>query len=216
MTDWIQRWKDNKIGWHGDKPNSKLIEFVSCLQLNPGDTVFVPLCGKSKDMIYLAQQGYKVIGVELSALAAEQFFTDNKIAYQISQEKSFEVYASDNITIYSGDFFKLTKHQLAAVVAVYDRAALIALPAGLRVKYAQHLYSIIVKGCRMLLLTLNYPQSKISGPPYAVNKDEVASLYNDGFECQLLQCFNDIKNEPKFQRANVDFIEKATYCLRKY
>lgn len=216
MTDWIQRWKDNKIGWHRDDPNSKLIEFVSCLQLNTGDTVFVPLCGKSKDMIYLAQQGYKVIGVELSALAAEQFFTDNKIAYQVSQEEDFKIYASENITIYSGDFFKLTRQHLVIVEAVYDRAALIALPAGLRVKYAQHLYSIIVKGCRILLLTLNYPQSKISGPPYAVNKDEVASLYNDGFECQLLQCFNDIKNEPKFQRENVDFIEKATYCLRKY
>ncbi|MDC0390645.1 thiopurine S-methyltransferase [Candidatus Thioglobus sp.] len=216
MTDWIQRWKDNKIGWHRDDPNSKLITFVSCLQLTPGDTVFVPLCGKSKDMIYLAQQGYKVIGVELSALAADQFFTDNKIEYQVSQEQYFEVYMSENITIYSGDFFELTKLHLTAAVAVYDRAALIALPAGLRVKYAQHLYSIIGKGCRMLLLTLNYPQSKISGPPYAVNKDEVVSLYNDGFECQLLQCFNDIKNEPKFQRENVDFIEKATYCLRKY
>ena len=92
MTDWIQRWKDNKIGWHRDEPNSKLIEFVSCLQLNTGDTVFVPLCGKSKDMLYLAQQGYKVIGVELSALAVEQFFTDNKIVYQVSQEEDFEVY----------------------------------------------------------------------------------------------------------------------------
>ncbi len=216
MTDWIQRWKDNKIGWHRDVPNSKLIEFINHLQLSPGDTVFVPLCGKSKDMIYLIRQGYKVIGVELSALAAKQFFAENKIVYQVTQEKGFEVYRAVNICIYSGDFFQLTSQQLSNVVAVYDRAALIALPAGLRVKYVQHLYSIIVKGCRMLLLTLNYPQSQISGPPYAVNKDEVVSLYNDGFECQLLQCFNDIKNEPKFQRSNVDFIEKATYCLRKY
>jgi len=84
------------------------------------------------------------------------------------------------------------------------------------VKYAQHLYAIIAKDCRILLLTLNYPQSQISGPPYAVNEAEVVSLYKNGFECQLLQCFNDIENEPKFQRANVDFIEKATYCLRKY
>ena len=68
----------------------------------------------------------------------------------------------------------------------------------------------------MLLLTLNYPQSQISGPPFALNQQEVLSLYENGVECQLLQCFNDLENEPKFQRANVDFIEKATYCLRKY
>ena len=216
MTDWIQRWQENKIGWHRDFPNTKLIEFIDCLELNPGDKVFVPLCGKSKDMLYLMEQGYQVIAVELSALAAEQFFADNQLTYQKHQEGCFKVYSADNICIYIGDFFELSKHQLSGVVAVYDRAALIALPMGLRVKYAQHLYAIISSDCRMLLLTLNYPQSQISGPPYAVNKDEVLSLYKDGFECQLLQCFNDIENEPKFQRENVDFIEKATYCLRKY
>lgn len=216
MTDWIQRWKDNKIGWHRDLPNSKLIEFIDCLELNPGDMVFVPLCGKSQDMIYLMEQGYQVLGVELSVLAAEQFFSENQLTYQKQQEGSFEVYSANNIRLYIGDFFELSKQQLSSVVAVYDRAALIALPMGLRVKYAQHLYAIISRDCRMLLLTLNYPQSQISGPPFALNQQEVLSLYENGFECQLLQCFNDLENEPKFQRANVDFIEKATYCLRKY
>ena len=215
MTDWIQRWKEGKIGWHRDQPNSKLIEFISCLELSAGDTVFVPLCGKSADMIYLAQQGYKVIGVELSELAAEQFFDENNIDYETHQEQEFNVYCGQGICIYCGDFFQLNALHLAEVVAVYDRASLIALPLDLRGKYVVHLYSIISSGCRVLLLTLNYPQSQISGPPFAVNQKEVLSLYKDGFECRQLSCFNDIENEPKFQRANVDFIEKATYCLRK-
>jgi thiopurine S-methyltransferase len=98
--------------------------------------------------------------------------------------------------------------------AVYDRGSLIALLADLRVKYAQHLHTIILNGCRVLLLTLNYPQSQIDGPPFSVSEAEVNSLFL-GFECQQLQCFDDIKNEPKFQKAKVDFVEKATYCLRK-
>ncbi len=215
MTDWIQRWKDGETGWHRKQVNSKLIEFIDYLQLSQGDTVFVPLCGKSYDMVYLLEQGFKVIGVELSQLAIEQFFDENNLTYTIHQTDQFTMYQGDNITLYCGDYFALDEAILKSVSAVYDRAALIALAVDLRAKYAQHLYSIISNDCRVLLLTLNYPQSQISGPPFAVDEDEVVSLFSNGFECQQLQCFNDIKNEPKFLRAGVDFIEKATYCLHK-
>jgi len=215
MTDWIQRWKDGKIGWHREQVNTKLIEFIDCLQLKPGDTVFVPLCGKSGDMLYLLEQGFKVIGVELSQLAIGQFFDENNRTYTINQTEQFQVYQGENITLYCGDYFSLEASMLTLVSAVYDRAALVALTVDLREKYAAHLYSIISTDCRLLLLTLNYPQSQISGPPFAVNEAEVASLFSQGFECQQLQCFNDIENEPKFLRAGVDFIEKATYCLHK-
>ncbi len=215
MTNWIQRWEMGKIGWHRDQPNTKLIEFIDCLALQQGERVFVPLCGKSADMLYLLEQGYQVLGVELSSLAIEQFFKENDIEFSLKKTGKFNIYYADNIQIYCGDFFNLSNQDLKEVVAVYDRASLIALDSDLRAKYAQHLYSIIATGCRMLLLTLNYPQSQISGPPYAVNKNEVELLYKNGFECRQLQCFDDIDNEPKFQRANVDFIEKATYCLRK-
>jgi thiopurine S-methyltransferase len=215
MTDWIQRWKDGETGWHRKQVNSKLIEFIDYLQLSQGDTVFVPLCGKSYDMVYLLEQDFKVIGVELSQLAIEQFFDENNLTYTIHQTDQFTMYQGDNITLYCGDYFALDESLLKSVSAVYDRAALIALTVDLRVKYAQHLYSIISNDCRVLLLTLNYPQSQISGPPFAVDEDEVVSLFSNGFECQQLQCFNDIKNEPKFLRAGVYFIEKATYCLHK-
>ncbi len=215
MTDWIQRWKEGKIGWHREQVNTKLIEFIDCLQLKPGDTVFVPLCGKSGDMLYLLELGFEVIGVELSQLAIEQFFDENNRAYTVNQTEQFQVYQGENITLYCGDYFSLEASMLTLVSAVYDRAALVALTVDLREKYAVHLYSIIAKDCRLLLLTLNYPQSQISGPPFAVNEAEVASLFSQGFECQQLQCFNDIENEPKFLRAGVDFIEKATYCLHK-
>ncbi len=215
MTDWIQRWKDGKIGWHRDDVNSKLIKFIDCLKLKVGGTVFVPLCGKSADMLYLLEQGFKVIGVELSQLAIEQFFEENHLAYTLHKTGQFIVYQGEKITLYCGDYFALKVDDLKNIHGVYDRAALIALPFDLRGKYAQHLYSIIPSACRVLLLTLNYPQQQMSGPPYAVNEKEVISLFSKGFEYRQLQCFDDIKNEPKFQRANVDFIEKATYCLQR-
>ncbi|RUA04478.1 MAG: thiopurine S-methyltransferase [Gammaproteobacteria bacterium] len=214
MTDWIQRWKDGETGWHKDTPNDKLVKFIDCLQLERAATVLVPLCGKSQDMVYLLEQGYKVIGVELSEVAVTAFFQENAMPYTVQEANNFTVYNARNIRIFCGDFFNLDSGHLGMTSALYDRGALIALPEDLRVKYAQHLYDIIPSGCRILLLTLNYPQSQISGPPFAVDEAEVKSLF-EWFECQQLECFNDIKNEPKYLHAGVDFIERATYCLHK-
>lgn len=215
MTDWILRWQQGEIGWHRDQPNARLIEFMSCLKLTYAERVFVPLCGKSVDMYYLLEQGFKVLGVELSQLAIEAFFIENNLTYKVKKAGKFRVYSAPNIELYCGDYFDLDLSVLSNINAVYDRAALVALPADLRVKYVQHLYAIIPKGCRLLLLTLNYSQSQMLGPPFAVSKAEVAALYK-GFEYNELECFDDIKNEPKFQRAGVDFIEKSTYCLRRH
>lgn len=214
MTDWIARWQEGKIGWHKNQSNSRLIEFIDCLKLSANACVFVPLCGKSVDMLYFLDNGFKVLGVELSELATRQFFVENKLCFSTKRSGKFVIYSAKNIDIYCGDYFDFDASMLSNVSAVYDRASLISLPLVLRAKYAAHLYAIIPTDCRMLLLTLNYPQSQISGPPYALNKVAVVSLFK-GFECQQLQCFDDIKNEPKFQRANVDFIRKETYCLRK-
>ncbi len=214
MTDWLQRWKEGSTGWHKEITNARLLEFIDCLALQEGDTVFVPLCGKSQDMMYFLEQGYQVVGVELSSLAIKAFFTENGMEYSVQEVGKFSVYDAQNIRIFCGDYFDLNATHLSAVRAVYDRAALVALPANLRARYAQHLYAIIPSGCRMLLLTLNYPQSQISGPPYAVSEVEVISIFGAGFKCKQLQCFDDIKNEPKYQQANVDFFEKASYCLQ--
>jgi len=212
MTNWIKRWEDGKIGWHRDVVNSRLVKFYSCI--DSANSVFVPLCGKSADMLFFLDKGVSVIGVELSSMAVEQFFVENNLKYRVEIVGKFKIYTAKNIVIYCGDYFDLESKHLSNIGAVYDRASLVALESDLRAKYVKHLYSIIPMACRVLLLTLNYPQDKLSGPPFAVNKAEVGKLFN-GFEYQLLECINDIENEPKFQHAGAEYIEKATYCLQK-
>ncbi len=215
MENWIKRWQTGQTGWHKNQTNTRLIEFMDCLELRAGDCVFVPLCGKSKDMIYLLARGFKVIGVELSALAIVQFFTQNQLTYSVQRGAKFDIYRAPNICIYCGDYFALSAQDLKSVKGVYDRASLIALPSALRIKYSAHLYAIIPKGCKVLLLTLSYAQEKMNGPPYSVNEAEVKSLFERGFNCLKLQCFNDIEREPKFKNAGMMAIDKATYCLHK-
>lgn len=215
MTDWLARWENNKIGWHADSVNRSLIDYLELLELKPGDSVFVPLCGKSLDMIYLSEMGYLVIGVELSPVGVERFFDDNSLKYSVSEIDGFVLYQSERIKIYCGDYFTLNTKHLSNVSAVFDRASLIALELDLREKYAQHLTVIIPLDTRILLLTLIYPQYQMSGPPFSVSNSEVESLFSSAFKYRQLHCFNDIDNEPKFLRAGVDYVQNAAYLLQK-
>ncbi|MCS5592245.1 MAG: thiopurine S-methyltransferase [Gammaproteobacteria bacterium] len=215
MTDWLARWQGNKIGWHADVVNRSLVDYLELLELTPGASVFVPLCGKSIDMVYLSEMGYSVIGVELSSVAVEQFFVDNSLQYTVSEIDGFSLYQSERIKIYSGDYFNLNVEHLSSVSAVYDRASLIALDLDLRAKYAQHLTAIIPFDARILLLTLIYPQHQMSGPPFSVSNSEVESLFSLACKYRQLHCFDDIVNEPKFRRAGVDYVESVAYLLQK-
>jgi thiopurine S-methyltransferase len=215
MTDWLARWQDNKIGWHVDVVNQSLVDYLELFELESGDNVFVPLCGKSIDLIYLSEMGYSVIGVELSPVGVVQFFVDNNLQYVVSEVDGFSLYQSERIKIYCGDYFNLNAGHLLRVSAVFDRASLIALDLDLREKYTVHLTAIIPFDARILLLTLIYPQHQMSGPPFSVSDSEVESLFSSAFKYRQLHCFNDIENEPKFLRAGVDYVENAAYLLQK-
>ena len=215
MTDWISRWESNRIGWHAEQVNRHLNKYLDRFELSFGESVFVPLCGKTNDMQFLLEKNIKVIGVEMSNIAIEQFFSENNLDYSVSSLDQFVLYEGDGIKLYCGDFFDLDSKYLENVKAIYDRASLIALDEGLRQKYAKHLSDIIEFDARILLLTLNYPQHQRSGPPFAVSKEEVGQLFNGSFDIQELYCIEDIENEPMFQNLGVDFVEKAVYLLQK-
>ena len=215
MANWLEFWENNEINWHSDVVTQELEEYLGLLKLEPDDKVFFPLCGKSLDMIYILNQGFSVIGVELSEIGIKQFFHENELDFTISNVGEFNLYSAKNIEIYCGDFFSLTSKHLRDVKAVLDRKSLIALDQNLRQKYVKHLNDIISLGVRILLITLHYPQHQMSGPPFSVDKYEVESLFSMAFKYQELKCFEDIENGSKLVRAGVDNIENAAYCLQK-
>ena len=215
MANWLEYWENNETNWHSDVVTQELEEYLGLLKLEPGDTVFFPLCGKSLDMIYMLNRGFSVIGVELSEIGIKQFFHENGLDFTISQVGEFDLYSAKNIEIYCGDFFSLTSKYLYGVKAVFDRKSLIALDQNLRQKYVKHLNDIISLGVRILLITLHYPQHQMSGPPFSVDKSEVESLFSMAFNYQELKSFQDIENGPKLERSGVDYIENAAYCLQK-
>ncbi len=215
MANWLEFWENNEINWHSDVVTQELEEYLGLLKLEPSDKVFFPLCGKSLDMIYMLNQGFSIIGVELSEIGIKQFFHENELDFTITQVDEFDLYSAKNIEIYCGDFFSLSPKHLCDVKAVFDRKSLIALDQNLRQKYVKHLNDIISLGVRVLLIILHYPQHQMSGPPFSVQKSEVESLFSMAFKYQELKSFQDIENRSKLMNAGVDYIENAAYCLQK-
>lgn len=188
MTNWDEfwrnRWNKNEIGFHQSDYEPLLVKYFP--KLSP-TTVLVPLCGKTKDMLYLTQQGHRVIGVELSEMACEAFFQENQIEYRIEKLDSFNVYRSKSIDIFCGDFFQLQSKHVTDVTFVFDRAALIALPPELRQRYTSHLKSIFQGRLpQILLIVIAYKQEEMKGPPFSVPDSEVKSLYQPQFKIETL------------------------------
>ena len=182
---WQQRWKNNETGWHEPLPHPLLVEHHGKLSLEKGDTVFVPLCGASVDMAFLADCGYHVIGVEISAKACEQFFDERGLAYTQQALSPFECYQSEMITLYCGDYFALTPALLGEAKAVYDRAAFVAVDPAERYAYLNQLQHIMAPVFAMLLVTMYY-QNTHQGPPYNCLPNLIQKVLASLFTVELL------------------------------
>jgi len=184
---WIERWQEGRIGWHEEEGNSSLKKHWRV----KGQRVLVPLCGKTPDLKWLAEQGNEVVGVELSQLAVEAFFAEQNIGYTVLQGELPTYQAVDqSITIYCCDYFDLNSVRCDAH---YDRGALIALPADMREEYAVHTNTLLEKNAEQLVVTLEYDQSLTNGPPYSVRSDELLAYWPD-LTCVDMR--DDIDNGP--------------------
>jgi len=196
---WYSRWQEGRIGFH--QPDVNIFLTAHWPTLPKQSTVFVPLCGKSLDMLWLASQGYRVIGVELSDLAAQEFFAEQSVQPEVEQVDNFVSYSANNVTILCGDFFDLTTADLGDVAAVFDRAALIALPKDMRQRYAEHLRKLLPVGCQMLLVGMEYDESALSGPPFNVPWAEISTLFDHQGELKILsEQQSDARGTPCVER----------------
>jgi thiopurine S-methyltransferase len=212
---WLERWARNEIGFHLSEVNPRLQRFWPLLHLPASASVFVPLCGKSLDLHWLAAQGHRVIGVELAEAAVQAFFAEAGLASHVDHAGSLPRRSAAGIDIYSGDVFELRADELANVGGVFDRAALVALPPPMRERYAAHVLRIVPAGTRILLLTFEYDQTRIPGPPHAVMEDEVMALYGARSEVELLAREPVRVIPPSFAAAGVTDAAEAVYRIVK-
>ena len=180
---WHQRWQNNELGFQLDEAHPLLRQHLPGV-ISGKRKVFVPLCGKSPDLSFLAQH-IPVVGAELSAIACEDFFLEQRLPFEVNQQQAFHCYQSTNIRLWQGDFFALTEEHISGCDLVYDRAALIALPAAMRQQYVQKLRQLLPGGTDVLLISLEYPEHEKQGPPFSVPYSEIKRLFA-GAEITLL------------------------------
>lgn len=178
---WQKRWDNNDIGFHEGQFNPYLLEFFPQLKLPSGATVFVPLCGKSRDIAWLLAQSYQVVAVEFIESAVQQLFKELEVTPKKSMIDNIKCYQHQSLKVFVGDFFELSAQQLGKVDAVYDRAALVALKNDVRRRYADHLLSI-TRQAPQLLQVWEYQQNLMPGPPFSVSNDEIAAHYGKRYQ----------------------------------
>jgi thiopurine S-methyltransferase len=210
---WHERWQLNQIGFHSQEINCHLQHNWPALNIATGSRVFVPLCGKSNDMLWLLAQGYEVIGVELSPLAVQAFFAENGLSATTRQQGKFSVSETNGLSIYCGDFFDLGANDLAGVNAVYDRASLVALPPEMRAAYALHMQHLLKSGTKILLVAFDYPQHEMQGPPFSVQSPEVQALYRNWCNVELLYTEDILDREPNFRDRGVSRMQEQVYIM---
>ncbi len=211
---WYQRWRENRIGFHETAVNPLLIRHWDAIRVGRSARVLVPLCGKSLDMIWLASRGHRVVGVELSPVATEAFFTENDLDPRVRQRDGFEVWDAGDIRIFCGDFFALMPKLVGRLGAVYDRASLIALPPDLRPRYVQHLVGLMSRGpVPQLLITLEYRADEVVGPPFSVAADEVRAVYAGHYEFDVLADNDALDANPNLRRKGITALREIAWRL---
>jgi len=212
---WLERWRDGRTHFHQTRVTPLLQKYWPTLALPQGSQVLVPLAGKSLDMVWLASQGHRVLGVELSQLAVEQFFDENRLQPQVSESAYGRHYAAGDVDIICGDIFKLDAALLSECVGVYDRAALVALPSDMRARYAQHVYGQLSAHYRGILITLDYPQEQMDGPPFSVGDAEVQAIFASHSDALVIDRRDILDKEPKFSERGVTRLDTVVYQLQR-
>lgn len=196
MSIWHQRWNDNRIGFHRLEANPTLTDHWSKLSLASDAKVLVPLCGKSLDMHWLNHQGHTVVGIELVEKAIKQFFDDASILALLETKPTGIKYSTENIHLYHADFFKVQPDEMP-IDAWYDRAALVALPSTMRQAYVEQLLDLTTKDSKGLMVTFDYPQDEMQGPPFALPDSEVESLFSQHFTVERVQWTDVLEEEQR-------------------
>lgn len=207
---WHQRWASNQIGFHQAEIQPLLRQHWPRLRAAPGQGVLVPLCGKTRDLWWLQEQGQRVVGAELSPVAVEAFFAEAAVKAATTPHGDLQRWDGQEITLYCGDFFALRPADVADCQLIYDRAALIALPPAMRRAYANHLHTLFPQGARMLLISMDYPQTEMAGPPFSVGEAEVRELYKS---VELLQSADVLAANPQLAQRGVTRVSETAYLV---
>lgn len=209
---WSNCWVKPTQPFHLTKPHHFLTEYFS-EYFSDKERVLLPLCGKTQDINFIANNGIKAIGVEFNPRAVESFFEDSQLTPDITSLDNKTRYQTTNIEIWLSDFFDINRDDIGQFQAIFDRAALVALPAEMRPDYAKHLLSFLAPQGRLLLVTMDYDVEQMSGPPFYIDKTEIEKLFPNTHIKQLART-SIIQSHPKWRELELSRLDEVLYEIQ--
>lgn len=210
---WLEKWEKGETGFHLEVAHPLLERNWPRLGLATGGAVFVPLCGKSHDLIHINRLGHPVTGIELSPLAIEQFFAERHLTPVETEVGGMPAFSAESLRLIVGDFFRLKPGDLEPIAAVYDRASLIAMPPAMQADYARQLQNLIPKDAPILLITLDYDPTEMQGPPFATPLSRIQALYADRYDIHLLEELDALDDNPALRNRGLTWLKEAAWYL---
>ena len=210
---WHERWRTGQTGFHQQAVHPFLERWWPTIGVRQGARVYVPLCGKSLDMAWLAERGHTVVGSELSRIAIDEFFASQSLQPTLDARDGFTRHSAGPYEILEGDALALTPAITGPLDAVYDRAALVALPPEMRTPYFESLAGLMPRGARGLVVSFEYPQEMKGGPPFSVETAEILQLCGGRFSVQALERVDILAESPKFAEFGIPALHEVAYAL---
>lgn len=216
MNFWEARWLNGQTGWHNKTVNEHLQRHQSVLMTVDNPTVLVPLCGKSLDLAWLKSLGSTVIGVDLVRKPLEDFFTEQGIIPTIEKYNGIEAFKVHRQTLLHANIFDVNSETIGLVDAIYDRAALVALPPEQREAYAEHCWSLLKPGGSILLLTYDAPVAEDKGPPFPVRRGVIEQLFTKATECiQIDEIILTKENSERLRKRDLEWSRSDIWKITK-
>jgi thiopurine S-methyltransferase len=212
---WLDRWRTAQIGFHQAAVDRHLKAYWPLLKLPANSPIFVPLCGKSHDLMWLRERGHSVKGVELSPIALESFVMEHGVPARRRVLSCFDVYEADGFMLFRGDYFKLTAALLGSVSAFYDRAALISWTPEARESYVKHLTLLTTPGTQALLIAVEFPPEQMSGPPFPLTRDTIEKLYASHYSIEELARHEILELEPRLKARGLTDLREVCYRMTR-
>lgn len=211
---WHERWDTDVVPFDQPEPNPLMVTHWERLGADEQRAVFVPLAGRSVDMVWLASRGHRVIGSELSEKAVTDFFAARGLAPEVRTEGALRVFAAGPYELWCGDFFEMGADALTGVGAVYDRASLVALPPEMRRRYAAHLKAIVPADASLFVIGFEYDQTQMGGPPFSVTRDEIATLFGDTYDLEVVVADDSLDRNPGLGERGLTSLVESVVMLR--
>lgn len=192
LEDWSNRWREGRAGWNLDGVHKMLAKhFEKVVNGRTDLKIFVPLCGKAKDMKWMFDQGHRIVGVEYDEQVVRELFVENGLELdKVKEMGGLKLFSSldGRFKVYQGDFFLFkSEYESEPMNGIWDRGSLVAVNVADREKYASIILSVMAPDCRYLLDTLEYDVSEYVGVPHCVTDQDIHGLYHSKCDIERLE-----------------------------